>query len=219
MEIIHYFDAIDRQWLLALNNDYPAFWDNIMWSISSKLIWIPFYLSILYVVVKHWKKESWYLVMGLILCIAIADQISSGILKETVRRLRPSRDPALENLVVIVKGYKGGMYGFVSSHSANAFGLAMLSSLLFKNKAYTFAAFFWAALVAYSRIFLGVHYPGDVLGGAVVGLVSAIIIYWALQKIPPSLFKGKYIPKKDSNIPIWTILTTVAFILIYSSII
>jgi formyltetrahydrofolate deformylase len=107
------------------------------------------------------KKQSWLVILALIVCIIIADQVSSGLIKEMVHRLRPSRNPDLENMVCLLKGYRGGKYGFVSSHAANSFGLAMLTSLFFRSRKYTIIIFLWATIVAYSRIYLGVHYPGE----------------------------------------------------------
>ena len=219
MELIHFLDSIDRQLLLALNNDYSNFWDNIMWLISAKKVWIPFYAAILYVVIRHWKKDSWLIVLGLIMCIVIADQTASGILKNVVQRLRPSEDPSIQNLVVLVNGDRGGgMYGFVSSHAANMFGLGILTSLLFRSKFYTVCIMAWAALVAYSRIFLGVHFPGDVLGGAIVGALSALLVYWLLNKIRPQLFADKNTPIVHTQIPVWTILGTLMVFLVYSTV-
>ncbi|VBB45286.1 Phosphoesterase PA-phosphatase related protein [uncultured Paludibacter sp.] len=217
MEIIHYLDSIDKQWLLALNNDYPAFWDNLMLLISAKLVWIPFYAAILFVVIKKWKKESWWIVLGLILCIVIADQTASGVLKNVVQRLRPSRDPSIQDMVVLVNNYKAGGYSFVSSHAANSFGLALLTSLLFKNRIYTIVVLLWAALVAYSRVFLGVHYPGDVLGGAIVGVFAALFVYWLIKKLHPVLFRDSNQDKIYYNIPILTLLATLVTFLIYSA--
>ena len=135
--MLDFLDNIDKQWLLALNNDYAAFWDGLMYGFSEKLTWVPLYLSLIFVIFKKWKHKGWWIILGLVLCIVIADQVASGILKDTVKRLRPSRDPELENMVELVKNYRGGLYGFVSSHAANSFGLALLASQLFRNRIFT----------------------------------------------------------------------------------
>jgi undecaprenyl-diphosphatase len=160
-----------------------------MFAISAKLTWVPLYIAALYVVIKKWKRESVWVILALVLCIVIADQVSSGFIKHAVQRLRPSHAEDLKGMVHLVKGYGGGMYGFVSSHAANSFGFALLSSILFKNRKYTFVIFGWAALLSYSRVYLGVHYPGDIFGGMIVGVLAAMICFFAIKKLRPSILK------------------------------
>lgn len=203
--MLEFLDNIDKQWLLALNNDYAAFWDGLMFGFSEKLTWAPLYLSLIFVIFKKWKHQGWWIILGLVLCIVIADQVASGILKDTVKRLRPSRDPELEGMVELVKNYRGGLYGFVSSHAANSFGLALLTSLLFRNRVFTAFIFLWAIINAYSRIYLGVHYPGDILGGILVGLFAGWVVYWLLKKFKPEIFSTKPLSFNQVNIPIYVL--------------
>ena len=217
MDIIHSLDSIDKQWLLALNNDYPTFWDGLMYGISEKLTWVPFYLSLIFVIIKFWKKQSIWVVLGLILCVVISDQVSSGIIKDLVQRLRPSHDPEIENMVCVVNGYRGGNFGFVSSHAANSFGLALLSSLLFKNRTYTVSVFAWAVIVSYSRIYLGVHYPGDVLGGAFVGITAALIVYLIFKKFRPNLFVDFHTSELKIRVPLWTLAVSLLALIVYGA--
>lgn len=214
--MIKFLDQLDKQWLLALNNDYSNFWDGIMSGYSERLPWIPLYIALIYLIVRVWKKESWWLILALILSVVIADQIASGVLKELVARLRPSRDPALEGQVVLVNGYRGGLYGFVSSHAANSFAVALLSSLFFRNRTYTFFIFLWAVITSYSRIYLGVHYPGDVLGGAIVGVFAALVMFLLLKKIRPTLFTDYDTSTVKYQIPIWVFLLTCVGLVGYS---
>ena len=181
MDFIQTLDSIDKQWLLVLNNDYPDFWDGLMYGISNKFTWIPFYIALIFILIKYLKRKSFLIILALIICILLADQISSGLIKDMVHRLRPSRNPEIENMVCLLKGYRGGKYGFVSSHAANSFGLALLTSLFFKNRKYTISVLIWATLVSFSRIYLGVHYPGDVIGGALVGAGVAFLVYHILN--------------------------------------
>lgn len=185
--MIEKLDALDKQWLLALNNDYPHFWDVVMFTVSEMAVWIPLYLLMLYVIVRHWKKEAWWLILGVVLTIVIADQMASGWLKNWIERPRPTHDLEIGHLVATVNGYLGGRYGFVSSHAANTVGLALLTSLIYRRWQYTIPIFLWSMLNAYSRIYLGVHYVGDVLGGVLVGLFAGWVVYYLLCKISPNV--------------------------------
>lgn len=178
---------LDKNLFLAINGFHSSFWDGVMFGISAKFTWVPLYVAVLAVIIKNWKRESIWLVIALVGCIIISDQIASGLIKELVQRLRPSHAPELRNMVHLVNGYSGGQFGFVSSHAANTFGFAFLSSTLFKNRKYTSVIFCWAVLVSYSRMYLGVHYPLDILGGALVGVLAALACYYAIIKLRPSL--------------------------------
>jgi len=189
MNIINTLNLWDTNLFLFINGIHASFFDGIMFAISAKLTWVPLYIAALYVVIKKWKRESVWVILALVLCIVIADQVSSGIIKHAVQRLRPSHAEDLKGMVHLVKGYGGGMFGFVSSHAANSFGFALLSSILFKNRKYTFVIFGWAALLSYSRVYLGVHYPGDIFGGMIVGVLAAMICFFAIKKLRPSILK------------------------------
>jgi len=144
---------------------------------TDTLIWLPLYASILYVIIKQQGQKSWITILFIILMVVLCDQISSQIFKDGFQRLRPSQNPLLEGLVHLVNGRKGGLYGFVSSHATNSFGLAMFSSLLFRYKPLTIVIFIWALINSYSRIYLGLHYPGDILGGGLLGIGVAVLVY------------------------------------------
>lgn len=129
-----------------------------------------------------WLENCLYLVVAIALVITCCDQMASGFLKPTFQRFRPSRSPEISHLVHIVNGYTGGKYGFASSHAANVFGLATFCSLLFHNRKLSLFLFSWAALVSYSRIYLGVHYPGDIIVGTGIGLFFGYLIFKILPK-------------------------------------
>ena len=168
----------DKEVLLALNGNHSLFWDGFMWTVTKTITWIPVGAALLYVIFKNNKlKQAGAILVALALCITFADQITSGFCKPFFARFRPTQDPEIMYLVHTVNGYRGGMYGFMSSHAANTFAVAMFVSLLIRNWLMTLATFTWAMLASYSRIYLGVHYPGDILCGATVGMIGAILLY------------------------------------------
>jgi undecaprenyl-diphosphatase len=183
--MLDYFEAIDRSIVLAINALHTPLLDEIMWLISGKIIWIPMYIFLIYLSYQHFgKKNTIYFVLLVITSIALSDFVSSKIIKESVERYRPSHNLVLEPLLHFYKQkngelYQGGDYGFVSSHAANFFAIALLVGLIFKEKApkLIYTLFTIAILVGFSRIYLGVHYLSDIIGGAIVGTTISYLIW------------------------------------------
>jgi len=174
--------TLDTRLLLAINGAHGEVMDFIMFWASNKVIWAPFYAFLLYLLVLHYKKKGWLLFLMAVLLIVVSDQTSVHFFKETVQRLRPCHEPALEGLVRMNDGKCGGQYGFVSSHAVNSFALAVFVGYFLNRKVRHFLVIMlaWAAIVSYSRIYNGVHYPLDVLCGAAWGsLLAAGMIVWA----------------------------------------
>lgn len=186
--------TLDTELFLWLNSHHSPCWDKIMWFISGKVEWLPLYLLLLGYIIYRYRWRSITILIATAIAISLADQLSVIAFKETFQRLRPSHNPSITHLVHIVNGYRGGLYGFISNHAANSFALACLMSLLFRKKYLTILLFTWASLVSYSRIYLGVHYPGDILGGAVFGTLIGWLTYVLYAKTIsriPSILKKK----------------------------
>ena len=186
---------IDTEILLAINGWHAPWADTLMWIISAKATWIPLYLLLIGLLVWRYRKPAptpikWLqkvpacvvMIVAIGLAVGAADFIASGILKDWVARPRPSRVPELEGVLHLVNGYKSGQYGFVSSHAANTMAVALLFSLIWRNKIATCGLMLWVAANCYSRMYLGVHYPTDILGGLIVGSLVAVVGYWLLDR-------------------------------------
>ncbi|MDH4089293.1 MAG: phosphatase PAP2 family protein [Cyclobacteriaceae bacterium] len=175
--------ALDKELFFILNGLHTLWLDIIMESMSKTLVWIPLYLFLLYQIIKEHKTRSWIVLLGVGLTILLTDQTTSSFMKPFFGRLRPSHEPSLEGLIHLVNGYKGGVFGFASSHAANTFGLATYLTLLFKStKPWMRWLFLWATLMSYTRIYLGVHYPGDIAAGAAVGVLCGWLSFLIYER-------------------------------------
>ena len=167
MEWLQNILEIDKEVFLFLNNLHNDFWDTIMLMVTRKETWLPFYAVIIYFLIKNYRIKALLILLFLAFSILLSDQISV-FLKEGIQRFRPVYDPEIGPLVHNVLR-KGSYFGFVSSHAANGFAIFIFTSRIFKNRNYSYLILFWALLFSYSRIYSGVHYPLDILGGAVLG--------------------------------------------------
>jgi len=174
-------EQLDQQLFLFLNSANSPFWDKVMFFLSMKVVWAPLYLVILIYLGKKYKRKFRIIILFVILAVALTDQ-TALIIKYSFDRLRPCHEPSLQGLVHMVKGECGGKFGFVSSHAANSFNVALLSLMFIKKRWYSVSIIFWAAIVSYSRIYLGVHYPGDVLFGAILGALIGWSVYMMYRR-------------------------------------
>lgn len=172
-------EQFDWNLFLYLNSHNSPFWDQVMWIISGKLVWAPLYLAIVWLFFRDSGRKTLIIFLFILAAITLSDQLSVHAFKDVFMRLRPCHEPALEGMVHIVNGKCGGQFGFVSSHAANSFTIALFSLLLLKRRWFTISIISWAALVSYSRVYLGVHYPGDILGGALLGALIGYIVFKA----------------------------------------
>lgn len=178
--MIDYLMDIDAEALLAVNGMYSSFQDALWWMVSAKWSSALLVLSLLWILIHKNRRHALLVLAMVALAVLLADQVSSGLIKHLVERLRPTHDPSLENAVHIVNGYRGGMYGFVSSHAANFFAIATLVSFIMRHRLVVIALYGWGLAQCYSRMYLGVHYPGDILGGIIVGVLAGWLV-WRLM--------------------------------------
>ena len=197
---------LDQKLFLFLNSLHSPFFDTVMRILSIKTVWIPLYLAIIWMIARKYGKSAWIPLL-IIPVLVLVDDRGANLLKNLTERLRPCHEPALAGLVHTgnghlpyvpirpchepalaglvhtVNGHCPGMYSFVSGHAANSFGVAAYSASLLGRRWYTWSIFVWAALVSYSRIYLGVHYPGDILAGALLGLIAGTGLAWIAQRM------------------------------------
>lgn len=176
-------NQLDTRLFLWLNGQHAPWLDPIMVWITERNSWFPGYALLIGWLVYRYRRQAIGLILTLALAVTLSDQTASALLKPLTHRLRPCHEPALQALIHPVMDC-GGLYGFASSHAANAFALAMGIWLLM-GKSYPVAKwlFLWAFLVAYSRVYVGAHYPLDILAGAGIGVIMATLSVWLFRKI------------------------------------
>lgn len=182
---------IDTDILLWLNGSHSEFWDEVMWFASGKYTWLPFYVVLIVLLVWKFKKNAILMILLIALLITMSDQLASGIFKPLFERLRPSHNLELEGQLHIVNDYRGGKFGFISSHASNVFSLGFYLTLLAgKNiKWLPFILIPWAFFVSMSRVYLGVHYPTDILVSAILSVPIAWIIAHLYKIYNPKFIK------------------------------
>ena len=173
---------IDRYLLLSLNGSDSLFWDGCMQVYTSMIVWMPLALVLVYMLLKNNSVKDFFVLLLMVTLVVLGtDQISSGFCKPFFERWRPTRDPELMYLVDVVNGYRCASYGFMSSHAANSFGIATFIMLLMRNRALSVSLVIWALINCYSRIYLGVHYCTDVIGGMIIGLIAGTLAYLVIR--------------------------------------
>lgn len=223
-------NSLDTSILLRLNDNFSDFWDGVMFVGTDKIFWIPLFLTLLYIIVKNKGRESILILAMVIILIFFSDSVST-LIKEWTLRLRPSHSPGVMFDLHIVNGYRGGLYSFVSSHAANSFALGLFLLLLVRNFAFSITLLSWAAFHSYTRIYLGVHYPSDVLMGMLLGVSIGFICYRiymylldkfhffkviGMDKYKISHTKGGF-ELRDIYLVIWIAILSFAFLFIASS--
>ncbi len=183
---------IDTQWFLWINSHHTTALDWTMWTLSQHWSWaVVIVLAFVLLTLRQEPRRWWLMAVGVVLCFLLADQ-GSVLIKDTVCRLRPCH--ALED-VRMFRTHCGGQYGFVSSHAANAFAVALFFVLRYwkrlKRQWLLLLLIVWALATSYSRAYLGKHYPGDLVCGAILGCIIALIVWWLTDTIEKKLRKSE----------------------------
>ncbi len=214
-DLLSMLKAMDTMVFLTVNSHHNAYFDSVMWLVSGKLIWVPMYVSLFFVLLKNYSyKVVFAILLAIGVVILFTDSFTAQVIRPWVCRLRPSNlDNPMSSMVHIVDGYRGGAYGFPSNHASNTWGLAFFITFLFRRYKLTFFFFLWALLVCYSRMYLGVHYFGDLLIGGLLALVGASTVFYVFRKVSGDtrLQKVKFI-----YWPVWIGIATFLVIMVSS---
>ncbi len=183
LQFMETLSNIDSDLFLFLNGLHVDWLDKVMVLITDMWAWFPLYLLLIYWTVKQYGKRCWWIFLAVGIVVLCTDQLASHVCKPVFQRLRPCYNPDFQDLIYLPKGLAGGKYGFVSSHAANTFGVAaFLTPALRKYRPWTaIVLYFWAFVSSYSRIYIGYHYPGDILCGAILGILIGLILWKVFQ--------------------------------------
>lgn len=185
--------TIDRDLFLYLNGLHTDWLDVVMTYITDMWVWMPLYLLLIYWTVKQYGKRSWWVFLAVGVVVLCSDQISSHLLKPYFHRIRPCFNDEFEGMIHLPKGLAGGRFSFTSSHAANTFAIATFLTAALRNFRPwpAILLFFWASVSSYSRIYIGYHYPGDIVCGAILGTLVGIVLWKVFQIIQKKVWKSE----------------------------
>ena len=210
MSLISFLKELDQSLLLFLNGFHNDFWDMVMLMFTRKEIWLPLYVAFGVLILKKYRWKLIPIFIIIILAVVFSDQLSV-LIKESVKRLRPTHDPAISGLVHNIFR-KGGLHGFFSSHASNTIAVAFLTAKIFNDRLFTITIFCWALVVSYSRIYLGVHYPFDVLAGIGWGFLTGYLFYKLLQLVEKKMSFAQTPKIKETSL---TTGESISFVIVF----
>lgn len=223
--------ALDKQWLLAVNGSDSLYLDRLARVLTTALTWLPLYISLFYLVLHNNEnfRKVLCVLAGAGLCVLLAGTVDDMIVKPTVARWRPTHDPEIGLLVDIVDGYRGGNYGFFSAHASNTFSIAIFFCWLIRSRLLSMALIIWSFTNCWTRMYLGVHFPGDILVGLTWGLIVGTFVYYLFYRVTRLMMSSRhYISTKytstgyervDCDIPVAVLVFTLLYALIKSCIV
>lgn len=206
---------MDEQIFFAVNGTHNIFLDQFLWLVTGKLVWVPLYVSLLYVV---WRNYSWRGVLGVLLmvggCMFFTDFLNSQVIRPWIGRLRPSNpDNPIAPMVHIVNGKHGNGCGFPSAHSANMWMLTFVMAHWLRSRLLTISMAVLTLLICYSRVYLGFHYPGDILGGLVYAFLVVLLLRWLHVRY---LHFTPVTPSRQTWVPVCVIVIILMYAVIWS---
>ena len=183
---------LDQELLLLLNGSRSVYFDRLIDQLTTASTWIPLYVALLLMVVKNNAsiRQVVFIIVCATLCVLLAGTVDDMFVKPMVARLRPTHDPTIGILVDVVDGYRGGKYGFFSAHAANTMSIAVYFGLLVRHKVFTLMMVGWSLLNCYTRLYLGVHYPIDILVGLTWGTLVGLLIWLVQRRFTTTLNSG-----------------------------
>lgn len=191
---------LDQQLTLAINGSDSLFWDNVMYTYTNTFSWSVVIIVLLVIIFKNNSpKEALLVYLSMALLIFVADRLCSGLVKPMVERWRPTQDPQIMYLVDVVRGYRGGRFGFFSGHACNTFCIATFLSLLFRCRKVTLALFFWCITTTFTRLYLGVHYLGDISVGLLVGISLGTLFYYGMEYVHKRINTKRFISEQFTS--------------------
>ena len=218
--------ALDKQWLLVVNGSDSLYLDRVARVLTTALTWLPLYLSLFYIVLHNNEnfRKVLCVLAGAGLCVLLAGSVDDMIVKPTVARWRPTHDPEIGLLVDIVDGYRGGSYGFFSAHASNTFSIAVFFCWLIRSRLLSTALIIWSLTNCWTRMYLGVHFPGDILVGLTWGFIVGTFAYYLYYRVTRRMnssrrfISTKYTStgyeRSDCDIPVTVLVFTLLYALI-----
>lgn len=193
-------NQLDHTLTLLINGSDSIFWDNVMYTVTNTFSWSMVIVALLVIIFKNNSiKNTLIILLTIALLIFVADRICSGLVKPMVARWRPAQDPQLMYMVDVVRGYRGGRFGFFSGHACNTMCMAVFLSMLFRSAKVTLVLIFWSLTTTFTRLYLGVHYLGDVCVGWCVGIILGLLFYYLMRRFQRGDGRRSYISEQFTS--------------------